>query len=89
MKYIPVYDKEYYPMIVKLNEFRKEVSTSNKKPLKICVERNKGYNFIYDLDIFADEARREDNYQIVERLIKTIWWVAGGYKVYIAGDDYL
>ena len=64
------------------------VDTDNKV-LKICVERNKGYNFIYDLDIFADESRFEDNYQIVERLIKTILWVAGGYKVYIAGDDYL
>ncbi len=89
MKFVPIYDKEYYPMIVKLNEFKKEVASSNKKPLKICVERNKGYNFIYDLDIFADESRFEDNYQIVERLIKTILWVAGGYKVYIAGDDYL
>ena len=47
MKFTPVYDKNYYPMIVKLNEFKKEVSVSNKKPLKICVERNKGYTPSY------------------------------------------
>ncbi len=89
MKYIPIYDKNYYPMIVKLNEFKAEVASSSKKPFKICVERNKGYNFVYELDIFACESKRDENYAIVERLIKTILWVAGGYKIYLCGDDYL
>ena len=89
MKYVPIYDKNYYPMIVKLNEFKEEVKNSENKPFKICVERNKGYNFIYELDIFANEDKREENYAIVERLIKTILWVAGGYKIYLLGDDYL
>ena len=89
MKYLPIYDKYYYPMIVKLNEFKSEVKNSDNKPFKICIERNKGYNFIYELDIFASESKREENYNIVERLIKTILWVAGGYKIYLLGDDYL
>ena len=46
MKFTPIYDKNYYPMIVKLREFKKAVAESQKKTLKICVERNKGYNFI-------------------------------------------
>ena len=89
MKFIPVYDKSYYPMIVKLNEFKEAVKSEENKPLKICVERNKGYNFVYELDIFASESKREENYGVVERIIKTILWVAGGYKIYIAGDDYI
>ncbi len=89
MKFVPVYDKEYYPMIVKLNEFRKEVAKSEHKTLKICVERNKGYNFIYELDIFTSKDKQVENYEIVERIIKTILWVAGGYKIYICGDDYI
>jgi phosphomannomutase len=89
MKFVPIYDKEYYPMIVKLNEFKKEVALSNKKPIKICVERNKGYNFIYNLEIFADASKNEENYGVAERLIKTILWVAGGYKIYISGDKYV
>ncbi len=89
MKFVPVYDKGYYPMIVKLNEFRSEVAKSAHKPFSVCIERNKGYNFIYSLDIFADESKNEENYGIVERLIKTILWVAGGYKIYILGDDYI
>ena len=89
MKYIPIYDKNYYPMIVKLNEFKNEVAKSEHKPLKICVERNKGYNFVYELDIFSNKEKQVENYEIVERIIKTILWVAGGYKIYICGDDYI
>ena len=76
MKFTPVYDKGYYPMIVKLNDFKKAVAKEESKLLKICVERNKGYNFIYNLDIFADDSKREENYGVAERLIKTILWVA-------------
>ena len=53
MKFIPVYDKGFTPMIIKLNEFKNEVKNSKNKQLKICVERNKGYNFIYTIDIIA------------------------------------
>ena len=60
MKFVPVYDKGYYPMIVKLNEFRSEVAKSAHKPFSVCIERNKGYNFIYSLDIFADEKAMEE-----------------------------
>ncbi len=89
MKYVPIYDKNYYPMIVKLNEYKNAVKNAKNKPFSICVERNKGYNFIYSLDIFAEESKFEENYGIVERIIKTILWVAGGYKIYLLGDEYL
>ena len=89
MKFIPVYDKGFTPMIVKLNSYREAVKNAKSKTLKICVERNKGYNFIYTLDIFDDATKCEENYQIAERIIKTILWVAGGYKIYIAGDEYV
>ena len=89
MKFVPVYDKGFTPMIIKLNEFKNEVKNSKNKPFKICVERNKGYNFIYSLDIFDDVAKNEENYAIVERIIKTILWVAGVYKIYLTGDKYV
>jgi hypothetical protein len=76
-------------MSVKLAEFKKAVSQAENKPLKICVERNDGYNYIYDLQIFTADDKKEENYQIVERIIKSILWVVGGYKIYIAGDDYI
>ena len=91
MKFNLTYDKKFLPMAVALADFKKAVKNADSKPLKICVERNKGYNFVYSLDIFAGESQdlKMRNYKIVERLIKSILWVAGGYKIYILGDDEL
>ena len=89
MKFTPVYDKQFLPMSVKLAQFKDEVAQSENKLLKICVERNDGYNYIYELPIFACESKKEENYRIVERIIKSILWVVGGYKIYICGDDYI
>ena len=89
MKFTPRYDGKFYPMSVVLRDFEKDVNDAPNKILKICVERNDGYNYIYDLKIFADEKMNERNYGVAERIIKSILWVTGGYKIYLAGDDYV
>ncbi len=89
MKFTPVYDKNFAPLSIKLAEFKKAVSQAENKLLKICVERNDGYNYIYDLPIYVAEDKKEENYKLAERIIKSILWVVGGYKIYIAGDDYI
>ena len=92
MKYTLNYDKHFYPMALALRDFKAEVAKSGaSKCLRICIERNNGYNFVYNLDVFADgtNEHNEQNYRIAERLIKSILWVAGGYKIYIAGDEYI
>ena len=89
MKFTPNYDKGFYPISVKLQEFRKAVESEENKLLKMCVERNDGYNYIYEIKIFADQKKQEENYEIAERIIKSILWVVGGYKIYICGDKYV
>ena len=61
------HDKHFLPMICVLREFKKEVLATNHKTLKICVERNKGYNFVYTLDIFDDANKNEENYGVAFR----------------------
>ncbi len=89
MKFTPKFDAGFNPMSVMLRDFRSQVAKSENKPLKICVERNDGYNYIYCIDIFSAKDKQQENYGIVERIIKSILWVTGGYKIYICGDDYL
>ena len=89
MKFTPVYDKGFTPISVVLRDFNSEVKDAKNKTLKICVERNDGYNYVYDLQIFADGKNDERNYKVAERLIKSILWVVGGYKIYICGDEYV
>ncbi|MBR2968326.1 MAG: ROK family protein [Clostridia bacterium] len=89
MQFKPVYDKGFMPMINALRQFRKEVSSEGGKPVKICVERNGGYNYIYEIEIFANEAKNEQSYAMVERIVKAALWVVGGYKIYIQGSEYI
>ncbi len=89
MKYTPKYDLAFKPFAVELEKFRKEVKADKHKSLKICVERNKGNNYILTESIFAEAKKAERNYAIIERLVKAALWVAGGYKIYVSGDDYI
>lgn len=89
MKFIPNYDKDFYPMSIKLQEYKEAVKNADSKVLSICVERNDGYNYIYNVDIFNDTDKNEENYKVIERIIKSILWVVGGYKIYICGDDFI
>lgn len=85
------HDKHFVPMISVLREFKQEVLKNEHKTLKICVERNNGYNYVYNLEVFANptSSQREHAYKVAERLVKSILWVAGGYKIYIFGDEYI
>ena len=53
----------------------------------IAVERNKGYISTYQMDIYADgTGHDEENYGVAERIVKTLLWLYGGYKVTVAGS---
>lgn len=89
MKFVPVYEKDFTPISVVLRDYKNSVKAQGSKPVKICVERNDGYNYVYFIDVYSDAKYNEKNYDICERIIKSILWVCGGYKIYISGDDYL
>ncbi len=87
MKFSPSLDKNFEPIELSLREFEKRVNSSkNPTPIVICVERNDGYNFIYKTNIFSDfSIHSEENYDVIERIVKSILWVVGGYKIMLAG----
>ena len=88
MKFSPILDKNFYPIELALREFEKEVLLSqDKTAITVCVERNDGYNYIYKTNIFGESlGRDEDNYRVVERIVKSILWVVGGYKIIVSGS---
>ena len=83
MKYVPSLEPGFIPMISKVREFKEKGTI----PFAICVERNKGYRYRYDIKLI--ENNDEENAEYVERIIKTILWVVGGFKIYLGGDDKL
>lgn len=91
MKYIPSLDKKFSPLILKIREFNELVKKSNEtNNLTICLERNQGYNYFYNIDIFKDgTGHDEENYDLVERIVKSLLWIVGGYKIYVCGSNYI
>ena len=83
----PVLDLDFKPAIIELRKFHEDVAKyENKQHLVIAIERAKGYIYRKEFDIFPDGVDDERNTFIVERLIKCILWVVGGFKIYIAGS---
>ena len=83
-------EPEFMPMVKVINDFKDAVNKAESEKIIIGVERNNGLIAIYKLDVFKENTGHdEENYQVVERIIKTLLWAKGGYKVYIAGSKYI
>lgn len=80
-------DPKFAPMSVVCRDMR-EATKDDGQDIVIAVERNKGYTTTYKTRIFKDGTGKDaENYAFVERIVKTLLWVAGGYKIIIAGSD--
>lgn len=82
-------DKGFKPAIIELRKFNEDVRANEKNRLIIAVERNNGYVYRKEFDVFKDGIDDERNVFIVERIVKSILWIVGGYKIYIAGSHYI
>ncbi len=83
-------EKEFMPMIKVINDYKDRVSAAENQKLYIAVERNGGFTAVFQMDIFKENTGHdEENYAIAERIIKTLLWAKGGYKVFIAGSKYV
>ena len=83
----PILEPEFKPAILELRSFFEDVNKyPNKQHLVVSIERANGYIYRKEFDIFPDGIDDERNTFIVERIIKCILWVVGGFKIYIAGS---
>ena len=77
----PVLDESFIP----LYKFNKAFLQGATRPLKIAVERNNGYVYVYDTFVHDCPTLAEANKYYVERMVKAILWCVGGFKVTICG----
>lgn len=83
----PILEPEFKPAINEIRDFNKEVNKyPNKQHLIVSIERANGYIYRKEFDILPDGIDDEKNTFIVERIIKCVLWVVGGYRIYIAGS---
>ena len=83
-----ILDPRFQPMVKVVSDYKAAVAKAGGVPLVIAVERNKGYVSTYKLDVYKDgEGHDEESYGIVERIVKTLLWVYGGFKITVAGSS--
>src|SRR5690606_14718754 len=79
-------DPTFMPAIEVYNDFNQRVLKANHEKLSIVVERNDGFNEVFHQEIFSDAAMMDENIFLLERLVKSLIWIYGGYKVIIVGN---
>lgn len=80
-------DPQFSPLSLVCREMR-ENTKDNGQDIVVAVVRNKGYTQTYKTRIFKDNTGHdEQNFRFVERIAKSLLWVAGGYKIIIAGSS--
>ena len=80
---LPELDPNYIPLFPFYQAFLKDA----KKPLDIALERSCGQVAVYKTYIHGTPEMAEADEYYVNRIIKTMLWLYGGYKVYISGDE--
>ena len=80
-------DKGFMPMALVCREMR-ENTKDNGQEIIVAVERNQGYTYVYKTRIQKDNTGHdEENCKFIDRIAKTLLWVAGGYKITVAGSE--
>ena len=80
-------DPGFMPMAVVYRDFEAAVKAEGGEKLTIGLERNDGLTSVFTIDVYKDgTGHDEENHDFVERIIKTLLWVRGGYKIIIAGS---
>lgn len=80
-------DAKFRPAALANKKFLEAVKKSGKGTgLAVALERNGGFIANYKTQVFAEGAGMdEDNFIYVERLVKSLIWIKGGWKLTIGG----
>ena len=85
VKNVPELDPGFLP----LGKFYTAFLQDAKQPLDIAVERSNGQVAVYRTRIHGTPDKAGADRYYVERIIKTMLWLYGGYKVYLNGSEEL
>ncbi|MBQ7871247.1 MAG: ROK family protein [Oscillospiraceae bacterium] len=83
LKHTPPLDPEFIPLF----RFNRAFLKDAKKPVAIAVERAGGQMATCRTFIHGTPEMEQADHYYINRLVKTLLWMKGGYRVYVCGDD--
>lgn len=90
-KLVPPLDPNFKPMALANQHYRQLVAkTSSRERMTIALERNGGFVQQRSLEVLPGHSESDPlTFQHVERIIKSMIWIWGGWKLYLAGPRWL
>ena len=79
-------DKAFTPIYRALRAFEERAKALNGPKLLIALERNDGLVATQELTVLPDGVDDTQNLLMAERMVKSMLWVYGGFRVTIAGS---
>ena len=80
---LPELDRAFIP----LHKFNEAFLKDAKKPLGLAVERSGGEMASCRTFIHGTEELRAADHYYINRLVKTMLWMKGGFRIYVHGDE--
>ena len=85
VKNSPALDPGFMP----LQRFNEAFLAGAKKPIGIAVERSDGEMASVETFVHGTADMRKADRYYIERLVKTLLWMKGGFRIYVCGDEEL
>lgn len=91
IKFAPELDKDFRPIAVDNREYVKAVEAAeNTETVKMALIKDEENIFSITLKVMKEtEENSADNIIYIERKLKTLLWLKGGWKVVYAGPEYI
>ncbi len=86
LKHVPSLDQGFMPLKPYKDAYIKSVKENGGEPIAIGIERNNGQCSVYEFETHINPKYRGMDNNFVERFVKFLLWMKGGYKVYICGN---
>ena len=83
VKNVPELDPSFIP----LQKFNEAFLAGAKQPVGIAVERAGGEMASVKTFIYGTEEMRAADRYYIDRLVKTLLWMKGGFRVYVSGSE--
>ncbi|MFA5290426.1 MAG: hypothetical protein WC351_05230 [Candidatus Izemoplasmatales bacterium] len=80
-------DGAFLPIYEYMRDFQERVRLSLcKVPFALVIERHQGYNFRFDAFVYSDDVATDALNQVfAEKIVKTLMYMVGGYRIHVVG----
>ncbi|MGI6671413.1 MAG: ROK family protein [Christensenellales bacterium] len=82
----PALDPNFQPMAVVYREYLKDVEKSGQAArLVVAIERSAGQISVWETKVFKDGHEDKRTIAVMDRVVKTLLWARGGFRIKISG----